>query len=84
MNGVEVDFPFMDRNDNLPYYFDEDDVLKIFGCCRNLKHLAMLKTLFYGCLRASELCNLDMPDLDLKAQTIRIREGKGARMAWSF
>ena len=60
MVGIEIDFPFLDRNDNLPYYFDEDDVLKIFGSCRNLKHLAMLKTLFYGCLRASELCKLDI------------------------
>ena len=79
MLGIEIEFPFLERNDNLPYFFDEDDVLKIFDCCRNLKHLAMLKTLFYGCLRASELCNLDMPDLDIKAQTIRIREGKGGK-----
>jgi integrase/recombinase XerD len=69
----------LDRNDNLPYYFDEDDVLKIFSSCRNFKHLTMLKTLFYGCLRASELCNLDLPDLDIKSQTIRIREGKGGK-----
>jgi integrase/recombinase XerD len=79
MIGIEIDFPFMDRNDNLPYYFDQDDVLKIFSSCRNLKHLAMLKTLFYGCFRASELCNLDLPDLDMKSQTIRIREGKGGK-----
>jgi integrase/recombinase XerD len=59
MTGIEIDFPFLDRNDNLPYYFDKDDVLRIFNSCRNLKHLTMLKTLFYGCLRASELCNLD-------------------------
>ena len=79
MEGIEIDFPFMQRNDNLPYYFDENDVLKIFSSCRNLKHMAMLKTLFYGCLRASELCNLDLPDLDIKNQTIRVREGKGGK-----
>jgi site-specific recombinase XerD len=45
----------------------------------SIKYLAMLKTLFYGCLRASELCNLDMPDLDMKTQTIRIRDGKGGK-----
>jgi integrase/recombinase XerD len=63
MIGIEIYFPFLERNDNLPYYFDEDDVSRIFSSCRNLKHLTMLKTLFYGCLRASELCNLDLPDL---------------------
>jgi len=36
----------------------------------------MLQTLFYGCLMASELCNLDDCDLDLKSLTIRVREGK--------
>lgn len=39
----------------------------------------MLKTLFYGCLRASELCALTDEDLDLKSLTIRIRNGKNGR-----
>jgi len=39
----------------------------------------MLKTLFYGCLRASELCNLDDSDINLKNLSIRVREGKGGR-----
>jgi integrase/recombinase XerD len=73
-----------DRNDNLPYYFDENDILKIFSSCRNLKHLTILKTLFYGCLRASELCNLDLPDLDIKSQTLRIREAKGGKDGMIF
>jgi integrase/recombinase XerD len=77
--GEEISFPFLNRNNNLPYYFDEDDVLRIFSTCHNLKHYAMLQTLFYGCLRASELCNLDDGDLDLKALTIRVREGKGGK-----
>jgi integrase/recombinase XerD len=79
MIGIKIDFPFLDRNDNIPYYFDEEDVSKIFAVCRNIKHLAMLKTLFYGCLRASELCNLDDDDIDMKSQNMRITEGKGGK-----
>lgn len=79
MYGENVSFPFMTRNDEIPFYFDEDEVLRIFSACNNLKHLAMLQTLFYGCLRASELCNLDDRDLDLKATTIHVREGKGGK-----
>jgi integrase/recombinase XerD len=79
MMGEEIAIPHLKRNDILPYYFTEDEVLLIFGVCHNLKHLAMLQTLFYGCLRASELCNLDDEDLDLKKATIRIRDGKGGR-----
>ncbi|MDD3564883.1 MAG: tyrosine-type recombinase/integrase [Methanothrix sp.] len=79
MLGDPIDVPFMKRNDEIPYYFDEDDVLNIFSVCHNIKHLAMLQTLFYGCLRASELCHLDDGDLDLKNLTIRVREGKGGK-----
>jgi len=79
MLGDSIDMPFMKRNDELPYYFDEDDVLRIFSVCHNIKHLSMLQTAFYGCLRASELCHLDDGDIDLKNLSIRVREGKGGR-----
>lgn len=79
MLGDSIKLPFLKRNDELPYYFDEEDVLKIFSTCNNIKHYAMLQTLFYGCLRANELCNLDDSDLDLKALTLRVRNGKGGK-----
>jgi integrase/recombinase XerD len=79
MIGEDITFPFLKRNNDLPYYFDEDDVLRIFSVCSNMKHYAMLQTLFYGCLRASELCNLNDSDVDLKSLTLRIREGKGGK-----
>jgi integrase/recombinase XerD len=79
MIGEDISFPFLKKNNNLPYYFDQEDVLRIFSACNNLKHYAMLQTVFYGCLMASELCNLDNSDLDLKALTLRVREGKGGK-----
>ncbi len=36
----------------------------------------MRQTLFYGCLRASELCNLDDQDIDIKTLTLHIHAGK--------
>jgi site-specific recombinase XerD len=39
----------------------------------------MVNILFYASLRASELCNLDIGDLDLQARSIRVREGKGGQ-----
>ena len=59
-----------------PYYFSEEDVLAIFSVCSNIKHLAMLQTLFYGCLRSTELCKLDDSDLNLSTRTIFLRETK--------
>ena len=76
MNNIEWDFIKLRSNDAIPYYFDEEDVLAIFSVCSNIKHLAMLQTLFYGCLRSSELCKLDDKDLNLNTKSIHLRETK--------
>lgn len=79
MLGQQIKLPHLKRNDILSHYFNESEVQAISSACHNLKHLAMLQLLFFGCLRASELCNLDDLDLDLKGLSIRVREGKGGR-----
>jgi hypothetical protein len=38
----------------------------------------MLQTIFFGCLMASEMCNLDDSDVNLKALR-RVQEGKGEK-----
>jgi integrase/recombinase XerD len=43
----------------------------------------MLQTLFYASLRASEICNLDECDIDLKSLTIKV-EGKGGKVAIAY
>jgi site-specific recombinase XerD len=80
MRGKSIDFNFIRPMNTIPHFFDENDIAKLFAVCQNLKHLAMLQTLFYGCLRASELCSLDDSDLDLKSLTLRV-EGKGGKEA---
>jgi len=80
MRGKSIDFNFIRPMNTIPHFFDENDIAKLFAVCHNLKHLAMLQTLFYGCLRASELCSLDDCDLDLKSLTLRV-EGKGGKEA---
>lgn len=80
MRGLSLDFPFVKPMNTIPHFFDENDIDRLFGACHNLKHLAMLQTLFYGCLRASELCNIDDSDLDLKSLTLQV-EGKGGKEA---
>lgn len=84
MLGEPIEIPFLKANGHIPDYFRQEEVQRIFGACHNLKHLAMLHVLFYGCLRASELCNLDDRDLDLKTTTIHVREGKGGRDGMVF
>ena len=84
MLGQDVSFTFIKPNNTIPYYFDESEIAEIFRKCNNIKHLAMLKTMFYASLRASELCNLDESDVDLKALTIYVRGGKGGKDALVF
>jgi len=79
MRGEPIKFSLLKRNDRLPDFFTECEVQSIFSAIRNIKHLAMLQTAFYGCLRSSELCNLDDGDVDLNSLRIHIREGKGGR-----
>lgn len=76
MNNQVWNFTVLRSNNAIPYYFNEEDVLAIFSVCSNIKHLAMLQTLFYGCLRSSELCKIDDNDLDFGRRSIHLRETK--------
>jgi len=70
--GQSVDFNFIKPMNTIMHFFDETEIAGLFTCAiTSIKHLAMLQTLFYGCLRAFELCNLDNCDLDLKSLTLR-------------
>jgi integrase/recombinase XerD len=79
--GLELKLPYLKPNNQVPYYFDEDDVLAIFNSCSNLKHYAMLLLMFHCMLRVSDLCNLEDRDVDLNTLTLRIRNGKGGKSA---
>jgi site-specific recombinase XerD len=56
MIGKPIIIHRLEPNNQIPYFFTEEDIEKIFSVINNIKHLAMLQALFYGCLRASELC----------------------------
>ena len=76
MDKLTWEFPFLKPNEGIPYYFDDRDVQAIFSVCSNIKHLAMLQVLFFGCLRSSEMCKLDDEDLDFRTKSMRLRETK--------
>ncbi len=45
MWNEKIEYVFLKRNDEIPYYFDEEDVLRLFSVIYNIKHLAMLQKL---------------------------------------
>jgi len=66
-----------------------DDVIKIFEACeRNSfygeRDRAIFLTLFDTGLRASELCNLNISDIELMTGTIKIQLGKGRKPRYVF
>jgi integrase/recombinase XerD len=45
----------------------------------DVQHALMLRLLFFTGVRVSELCNIEVTDVDLTAHKIRINSGKGAK-----
>jgi site-specific recombinase XerD len=61
----------------LPKILTEDEVLAILRCTTNLKHKAILGTIYSAGLRRSELINLRKQDILFDKELIFIRGGKG-------
>ncbi|MGC6422801.1 MAG: site-specific tyrosine recombinase/integron integrase [Flavobacteriaceae bacterium] len=63
----------------LPKYLTPEEVRRLLGTCKNLKHLCVLKIL-YGCgLLVSEVITLKIVDIDSSAMRILVRNAKGKK-----
>ena len=69
--------PYPRRQRKLPTILSHADVAAILVAPRNLKHRAILTTLYATGLRLSELCALRLADLDSQRMVIRIQQAKG-------
>jgi integrase/recombinase XerD len=56
-----------------------DEVLKLYNKANNSKWRAIIMTLYYGQLRVSELCSLDIEDILLETDQIEMRCRKGSK-----
>ena len=45
----------------------------------DVQHAMMMRLMFYTAVRVSELCNIQVQDVDLEAYKIRINQGKGSK-----
>jgi len=63
----------------LPVVLSPEEVKSIFDATENIKHKAILMTIYSAGLRVSEACNLKITDIDSKNMQIFIREGKGKK-----
>jgi site-specific recombinase XerD len=63
----------------LPVVLSKTEVTKLLNCTTNLKHKAILSTIYSGGLRLSEVVNLKIVDIDSERMLINIRGGKGKK-----
>jgi integrase/recombinase XerD len=61
----------------LPTILSQAEVAALLTVSRNLKHRAILTTLYAAGLRVSELCQLQVTDIDSARMVLRVRHGKG-------
>jgi site-specific recombinase XerD len=71
--------PYPKPNRHLPRVLDRKQVLHLLSSVKNIKHRAILSTLYAAGLRVSEAANLKVGDIDSKRMLIRICQGKGRR-----
>ena len=71
----EIDRPRKEQK--LPTVFSEEEILRIFSSTTNLKHKAILVTIYSCGLRLSELLNLKITDVQSDRGLLIIRDGKG-------
>jgi integrase/recombinase XerD len=61
----------------LPIILSPAEVATLLTTPRNLKHRAILTTLYAAGLRVSELCQLQVTDIDSARMVLRVQQGKG-------
>ncbi len=78
----DIDVKQIERPRNsktLPNVLSTDEVKKLINSYYNIKHKAIILTIYACGLRKSELINLKLSDIDGKRNVIRIRNSKGAK-----
>lgn len=75
----EFDFKRLKRPKKLPETLTENEVKRVLYACDSYRDFAIIKTLVTSGVRASELCNLNVQDVNLDDRKVRIRKGKGQK-----
>lgn len=78
--NLQLDYLYPDRPEfKIPKVFSQQDIKAMLNVCENIKHKAILATIYSCGLRLSELTNLMIKDIDSTQMTVTIRQGKGNR-----
>jgi integrase/recombinase XerD len=76
-NGFRI--PRVQKGKKLPVVLSSQEIQAIFSATGNLKHRAVLMTIYSAGLRISEVVHLKVTDIDSQRMTIRVQQGKGQK-----
>ena len=75
---IELNYLYPKRKVNkLPTFFSQEEVRNLLNATENLKHKAILTTIYSCGLRLSELINLKITDIKSESDLLLIRQSKG-------
>ncbi len=74
-----ADIPYPKKPKKLPDILSREEVEKLLGAIRSIKHRAITMTEYGAGLRISEACTLQICDIDSERMLIHVREGKGSK-----
>lgn len=63
----------------LPVVLSRGEVLRLFEAITSLRYRMAAYTLYAAGLRVSEVCNLEVSDIDSERMLLRVRRGKGGK-----
>lgn len=79
MNWDDEDIPRMKRDHSLPTVLSRTEIQSIIDHTSNLKHKAIIATMYSSGLRVSEVAHLHYDDISRTNKTIHVRDSKSRR-----
>ena len=79
LNWDDEDIPRMKLNRSLPTVLSREEMSAIIDVTKNLKHKAMIATMYSSGLRVSEVIHLHYDDISRANMTIHVRNTKSRR-----
>lgn len=78
----EINFDFfikIKKPESLPNILTKEEVKNLINSIKNIKHKAIISTIYSCGLRISEVVNLKLQDIDSNAMTVKIVNSKGKK-----
>lgn len=80
----DLRIPRLKRPKKVPIYLTKAEVDILLNSITNLKHKAILSTIYSSGLRVSEATNLKLSDIMSSEMKIRVRDGKGSKERYTL